>query len=310
MSVAYGQPVWNYNTDDTLRGPTAWAKQYPRCNAPNQSPISITAAPNDYTLRPFHFDFFPTSNYSFHNVEGNYISMKSHDTTPLLFDHETDMTYYLHEVTFHSPSEHMIGNSYAAMEAQFHFRTTLPEDRITAYDRQLMLSALYMETSSMNVNAVKAYLWDNKRLPRPGDEPLMRRKLLDFARLVPISRSYYTYVGSLSRPPCYGYVKRVIMDGFVSVNSELIDELRAAVNAPALDASSLGVPAGNARPISKNLSADGVRRFHDFISDGILFEEPAINEVNDMAHEIALGALILAVSSFSVAFFAWRISHH
>lgn len=64
-------------------------------------------------------------------------------------------------------------------------------------------------------------IWNN--LPLEKGEPLAARVSLDLNQLLPEDRRYYTYMGSLTTPPCSEGVLWVVMQQPVSVSLEQID---------------------------------------------------------------------------------------
>ena len=64
-------------------------------------------------------------------------------------------------------------------------------------------------------------VWNN--LPLEKGEPLAARLPLDLNELLPADRRYYTYMGSLTTPPCSEGVLWMVMQQPVSVSTEQID---------------------------------------------------------------------------------------
>jgi carbonic anhydrase len=114
---------------------------------------------------------------------------------------------------------------------QFHFHRP-SEERIDG--RQFELSVHLVHKNSEGRLAVLAVLlgkgaaqpvvqtvWNN--LPLEKNQEMRARAEIDPADLLPTDRRYYTYMGSLTTPPCTEGVQWVVMRQPVSATSEQIN---------------------------------------------------------------------------------------
>ena len=114
---------------------------------------------------------------------------------------------------------------------QFHFHRP-SEERIDG--RQFEMSLHLVHKDEEGRLAVVAVLMD-KGLPQPAvqkvwnslplekGEEMAARTPLELAELLPTDRRYYTYMGSLTTPPCSEGVRWVVMRQPVSMSSEQIE---------------------------------------------------------------------------------------
>jgi len=114
---------------------------------------------------------------------------------------------------------------------QFHFHRP-SEERIDG--RQFEMSLHLVHKDDQGRLAVVAVLMD-KGLPQPAvqkvwnslplekGEELAARAPLELAELLPTDRRYYTYMGSLTTPPCSEGVQWVVMRQPVSMSAEQIE---------------------------------------------------------------------------------------
>ena len=69
-------------------------------------------------------------------------------------------------------------------------------------------------------NPVVQNVWNN--LPLERGEPMLAREPLELAALLPNDRRYYTYMGSLTTPPCSEGVQWVVMRAPQAMTAEQI----------------------------------------------------------------------------------------
>ena len=114
---------------------------------------------------------------------------------------------------------------------QFHFHRP-SEERIDG--RQFEMSLHLVHKDEQGRLAVVAVLMDKgpaqpavqkvwNNLPLERGEELAARVPLDLAELLPTDRRYYTYMGSLTTPPCSEGVQWVVMREPVTLSGEQID---------------------------------------------------------------------------------------
>jgi carbonic anhydrase len=118
--------------------------------------------------------------------------------------------YDLVQFHFHRPSEERIDGRQFDMVA--HLVHKDPEGR-------LAVVAVLLDRGS--AHAVVQQVWNN--LPLEKGEQLDARTPIDLSALLPADRRYYTYMGSLTTPPCSEGVLWMVMKTPVPVSAEQVD---------------------------------------------------------------------------------------
>ncbi len=212
LAQAQWKTPWSY---DGPRGSEHWAdldSSYATCRTGKaQSPIDIRAAEKadlpalrfDYTSGPL--DFLINNGYT---VRVNY-----HDTTNALVVGDT--RYYLYQFHFHRPSEDYIhGRSYP-MEAHIMHR---------ASDGEIAGVVVMMEAGA--ANAVVQRIWSHMPTVK-GEEHDIPGVSINPLGLIPRTRSYYRYTGSIGAPPCNEGVVWIVLKTPVTVSAEQIEAFAA-----------------------------------------------------------------------------------
>lgn len=205
QSAAAPRPTdWSYGGSG---GPDAWATvepEYAACGTGRrQSPIDIKGG-IQVDLEPVHFDYRP-GGFSVldtgHTVQVN--TAKGNAIEVL------GRRYELVEFHFHRPSESLVDGKRFDMEVQ-----------LTHKDAQGRLAVVAVLLDQGGAQPVVQTVWNN--LPLEAHADLPARALLDPAGLLPAERGYFTYLGSLTNPPCTGDVLWMVMKQPVSVSQEQI----------------------------------------------------------------------------------------
>lgn len=193
---------WGY---DGEHGPAAWARlapEFARCaSGKRQSPIDITGGIKvdldavQFAYRSSGFRVIDTGRTVQVNVAaGNTI--------------EVGGTHYeLLQFHFHRPSEERIDGKPFDMVAHLVHRS--------AEGKLAVLAVLLNQGSAQPV--VQA-IWNNLPLEQ-GDEVAAKGEI-DLAALLPDDKRYYTYMGSLTTPPCSEGVLWMVMKTPVEISSE------------------------------------------------------------------------------------------
>ena len=111
---------------------------------------------------------------------------------------------------FHRPGEERIDGK--AFEMSLHL---VHKDA----DGRLAVVGLLLERGT--AQAVVQTVWNN--LPLEKDDEVSTRAVLDLNHLLPPDRGYYTYMGSLTTPPCTEGVLWMVMRQPVPLSAEQID---------------------------------------------------------------------------------------
>jgi carbonic anhydrase len=195
---------WDY---DGAHGPAHWATLKPEFAAcakgERQSPIDIKDGLR-LQLDPVRFDYKPSAFRvvdTGHTVQAN---IAAGNTIEVM-----GRRYELQQFHFHRPSEERIDGRVYDMDV--HLVHKDPEGR-------LAVVAVLLESGSA-LPVVQA-VWNN--LPLEKGEELAARVPIDPAALLPAERGYYTYMGSLTTPPCSEGVVWMVMKQAVTISPEQI----------------------------------------------------------------------------------------
>jgi len=203
--AADAAPHWTY---DGAAGPAAWAalsEEYAACSAgQQQSPIDISSAaavtgplqPITFRYDPAHVSLGNTGHTFLANyTAGSYIELDAR-------------RYDLQQLHFHHPSEHMIDGRASDLELHLVHRDSAGA---------LAVVGVLIDTASSANASLAAAL---SRLPAaPG---VASEIDIDAAALLPATRDYVTYEGSLTTPPCNEGVRWIIMTERVSAPTAAI----------------------------------------------------------------------------------------
>ncbi|MGZ3158774.1 MAG: carbonic anhydrase [Burkholderiaceae bacterium] len=184
---------WSYDGED---GPQQWGKLNPawaQCESgKRQSPIDIQNGikvdlePIKFEYQPVHFKVTDNGHTIQVDLEpGNRIMLTGH-------------AYELLQFHFHRPSEERVnGKGYPMVVHLVH----------KGDDGKLAVVALLVDEGV--ANAIIQNVWNN--LPLEKKDPVVPTGLIDVSQLLPMARDYYTYMGSLTTPPCSEGVLWMVM---------------------------------------------------------------------------------------------------
>ena len=195
---------WDYEGDG---GPENWARLDPRnqvcATGQRQSPIDIRDGIK-VNLESIRFNYRPST---FRIVDnGHTIQVNVGDNSITL----TGKTYELVQFHFHRPSEEKINGQRFDMVAHLVHK---------ADDGQLAVVAVLLERG--NEHPLIQNLWNN--LPLEKNQEVSPPDLaIDLSTLLPENRSYYTYMGSLTTPPCSENVLWLVMKQPVQISGDQI----------------------------------------------------------------------------------------
>ena len=184
---------WSY---DGAGGPQAWdhlKADFAQCSTgKRQSPIDIRDGIK-VALDPVQFDYRPSSFKVIDNGHTVQVNVAPGNTISVL-----GRRYELLQFHFHRPSEERINGRQFAMVA--HLVHKDPEGR-------LAVVAVLLDKGG--AQPVIQQVWNN--LPLEKGEEGAARAPLDLNQLRPESRGYFTYMGSLTTPPCSEGVLWMVM---------------------------------------------------------------------------------------------------
>jgi carbonic anhydrase len=196
---------WDYKGP---AGPAAWGGLKPEfslCNVgQRQSPIDIKGG-LAVDLDPVRFDY-QSSRFAVidngHTVQVNLAGGNSIDIGGKRFD--------LLQFHFHRPSEERIDGR--QFEMSLH---------LVHKDDQGRLAVVALLFEKGPAHPVLQKVWNN--LPLERNEENAARAPLELADLLPADRRYFTYMGSLTTPPCSEGVQWIVMRQPVTLTPEQID---------------------------------------------------------------------------------------
>lgn len=220
MNALAEENHWGYEGEE---GPDYWGElsdDYALCaDGSAQSPIDISDAA-ELDLVDIEFNYGDTANRIFNN--GHTIQVNVDEGSGIVYN---GISYNLLQFHFHNPSEHTIDGQAAAME--IHFVHQDPNSGTLAV-------VGIMLTEGERGSEAYAAVFDH--LPAEAGEPKARGNAFSLATLLPASRTFYTYQGSLTTPPCSEIVRWLLLDTPIELSAAQIEAFAA-------------IHQGNARPI-------------------------------------------------------------
>jgi carbonic anhydrase len=209
QSAAQTAAAWDYEGRNL---PLRWGKldpAYKACSAGHeQSPIDIRGARLNKALKPieFHYIAGPVT------IENNGHTAVVH-VDPGSYIVASGVRYDLQEFHFHRPSEEAVKGKLTDMVVHLVHRSA---------DGKVAVVAVRLVIDMGNPNAVMATLWPH--LPKVAGAKEKVADEIDAAGLLPADRGYWTYMGSLTVPPCTEGVRWFVMENEMSVSR---DQFRA-----------------------------------------------------------------------------------
>jgi carbonic anhydrase len=195
---------WDYVGD---AGPDAWGHMRPefsKCaTGQRQSPIDIRGG-IAVDLEPIKFEYRPSSFSVIDNGHTVQVNLEPGNSITI-----TGRRYELVQFHFHRPSEERInGRQY---DMVVHLVHKDAEGRIAVV-------AVLLDRGS--AQAIVQTVWNNLPLEK-GDE-VRAGSRIDLAQLLPEDKRYYTYMGSLTTPPCSEGVLWMVLKQPVPVSMDQV----------------------------------------------------------------------------------------
>ncbi|MFN8528502.1 MAG: carbonic anhydrase [Anaerolineae bacterium] len=199
-------PHWEYEGE---HGPGHWGEldsTYAACSEGlAQSPIDISGA-QGVDLSDITFNYAPSALNIFNN--GHTVQVAYDAGSSILYN---GITYDLIQMHFHHPSEHTVNGEAFAMELHLVHRS--------ASGNLAVVGVLLRESETDNANY--AVLFDN--LPTEVGDPQPTDLTVDAASLLPESKGFFTYNGSLTTPPCSEIVRWLVLTEPVEVSAAQLE---------------------------------------------------------------------------------------
>ncbi len=204
-SGASGASQWAY---EGAQGPAAWAHMAPEnaacANGQRQSPIDITDGIK-VELDAVQFDYQASGFRVVDNGHTVQVNVAPGNTIEVGGKH-----YELVQFDFHRPSEERIDGKPFDMVIHLLHKSA---------SGQLAMVAVLLERGSAQP-AVQA-VWNN--LPLEQGSEVAAKGHIDLTGLLPSDRRYYTYMGSLTTPPCSEGVLWMVMKTPVHISPEQLN---------------------------------------------------------------------------------------
>ncbi|MFL6700450.1 MAG: carbonic anhydrase family protein [Vitreoscilla sp.] len=195
---------WDYAGE---AGPDAWGSMRPefsKCaTGQRQSPIDIRGG-IAVDLEPIRFDYRPSSFSVIDNGHTVQVNVEPGNSITI-----TGRRYELAQFHFHRPSEERInGRQYDMVVHLVH----------KDVDGHLAVVAVLLDRGS--AQAIVQTVWNNLPLEK-GDE-VRAGSRIDLNQLLPDDKRYYTYMGSLTTPPCSEGVLWMVMKQPVPISMDQV----------------------------------------------------------------------------------------
>jgi carbonic anhydrase len=202
---ADGHAGWGYTGP---AGPQTWGGLKPEftlCgNGKRQSPIDIRDG-IAVDLEPVQFDYRASSFRVIDNGHTVQVNLAAGN-----FIHVGGRRWELQQFHFHRPSEERIDGRQFDMVAHLVHKDM---------EGRLAVVAVLLDRGS--IQPIVQTVWNN--LPLEKNEEVASRDTLDLNHLLPPDRRYYTYMGSLTTPPCSEGVLWMVMRQPVQVTQGQLD---------------------------------------------------------------------------------------
>ena len=195
---------WDYAGSE---GPDAWARlrpEFSKCaTGTRQSPIDIRGG-IAVDLDPIKFDYRPSAFSVIDNGHTVQVNVEPGNSITI-----TGRRYELVQFHFHRPSEERIDGRQYDMVAHLVHKDV---------DGRLAVVAVLLDRGS--AQAIVQAVWNNLPLEK-GDEVRAGTRI-DVTQLLPEDRRYYTYMGSLTTPPCSEGVLWMVMKQPVPISVDQV----------------------------------------------------------------------------------------
>jgi carbonic anhydrase len=218
VPVAPAHAEWSYEGE---HGPSHWGEDRSAAaclNGTEQSPINLTAAREMQVdwLSPIELRYKPSKARLLNN--GHTFQVNYDKGSRLVF---LGNEYELAQFHFHLPSEHQVNSQAAAMELHLVHQATDGSGRLA------VVGVLIQEGPDSRSSRFFDSFWkEMPQKPKEGEKPKEKALNLEINPIeaVPQNRSYYTYNGSLTTPPCTEGVKWIVLKEAITATR---DQIRA-----------------------------------------------------------------------------------
>lgn len=200
---------WEYEGE---AGPAHWASlcvDYTTCGGSSQSPIMFSAKAPDATLKALDRVSANTQTNLLNN--GHTIQFITDAGTSLTLD---GIQYNLVQFHTHTPAEHAPPSGSYPME--IHFVHQQPNTS------NLAVIGVWVKEGASH----PLLEWVADKLPRTPSATYASASLYDPSVLMPVNKSYYTYGGSLTTPPCSETVRWIVLSNPIEASAAQIQRFK------------------------------------------------------------------------------------
>ncbi len=200
-------------------GPEHWAnisKEFALCGkGKEQSPINISGAKTS-NLPVIQFDYKPDSLEILNN--GHTIQVNHAAGSSITVGGEK---YELLQFHFHTPSENIVGGKAFPKEMHLVHKSA---------KGQLAVVGVFAKAGNKNTALDK--IWEH--MPsKVGDKKMVASISVNAAELLPADRSYYSFNGSLTTPPCSEGVKWMVLKTPIEASNAQIKQFTKVIGSNA-----------------------------------------------------------------------------
>lgn len=196
---------WSY---EGKTGPVNWGRLDPSYRAcadgRAQSPIDIRHAHLNKALQPIEFHYI-AGGVTLEN-NGHTVLVRVHPGSYIVFG---GVRYDLIGYDFHHPSEESVNGRLTDMDVELHHQSA---------DGKIAIIEARLVEDIDSPNATMALLWES--LPPTAGDSRKVTAMVSAMGLLPADRSYWTYTGSLTTPPCTEGVRWFVMQSPVTVSQQ------------------------------------------------------------------------------------------
>jgi carbonic anhydrase len=198
-------PHWSYGGAEN---PTQWSElgsDFAVCESGrDQSPINIQNFVESSPAK-ISFDYKPSALVVTNN--GHTIQVNYANGSNMIIDGQK---YTLVQFHFHTPSEHEINDKATALELHLVHRNEAGT-----------LAVVGVLLKKGKANALISEIWEN--IPVAGETKAIADRSINATSLLPTKKSYFSYTGSLTTPPCSEGVKWHVMLEPMPISEEQIE---------------------------------------------------------------------------------------
>jgi len=209
-SLAQTTAQWDY---EGKRGALVWGKldpSYAVCSRGHeQSPIDIRGAKLNKSLQAIQFHFLagPIT------LENDGHTVIAH-VDPGSYILASGVRYDLVQFDFHHPAEEAFKGKLTDMDVHLFYKS--------ADGKQAIVAVRLTEDITTPPNAVLAMLWPH--MPTKAGQTEKVADMVNPGGFLPADRGYWTYIGSLSTPPCTEGVRWFVLEDDMTLSR---DQLKA-----------------------------------------------------------------------------------